>query len=73
MERTFIITGGNSGLGYQCANNIALENPIIRIVIKQSKCLQFEGTKPRINPLTIGQGKAQCLFLTFTVCSDLPA
>jgi NAD(P)-dependent dehydrogenase (short-subunit alcohol dehydrogenase family) len=33
MERTFIITGGNSGLGYQCARNIALENPDNHIVI----------------------------------------
>jgi NAD(P)-dependent dehydrogenase (short-subunit alcohol dehydrogenase family) len=32
-ERTFIITGGNSGLGYQCAKNIALENPNNHIVI----------------------------------------
>jgi NAD(P)-dependent dehydrogenase (short-subunit alcohol dehydrogenase family) len=33
MERTFIITGGNSGLGYQCAKNIALENRNNHIVI----------------------------------------
>jgi NAD(P)-dependent dehydrogenase (short-subunit alcohol dehydrogenase family) len=33
MERTFIITGGNSGLGYQCAKNIALENPDNYIVL----------------------------------------
>jgi NAD(P)-dependent dehydrogenase (short-subunit alcohol dehydrogenase family) len=26
-EKTFIITGGNSGLGYQCAKHIAAENP----------------------------------------------
>jgi NAD(P)-dependent dehydrogenase (short-subunit alcohol dehydrogenase family) len=25
--KTFIITGGNSGLGYQCAKHIAMENP----------------------------------------------
>jgi NAD(P)-dependent dehydrogenase (short-subunit alcohol dehydrogenase family) len=33
MERTFIITGGNSGLGYQCAKNIALENPDNHVVL----------------------------------------
>jgi NAD(P)-dependent dehydrogenase (short-subunit alcohol dehydrogenase family) len=33
MERTFIITGGNSGLGYQCAKNIALENPNNHVVL----------------------------------------
>jgi NAD(P)-dependent dehydrogenase (short-subunit alcohol dehydrogenase family) len=33
MKRTFIITGGNSGLGYQCAKNIALENPDNHIVL----------------------------------------
>ena len=33
MERTFIITGGNSGLGYQCAKNIALKNPNNYVVI----------------------------------------
>jgi len=26
MNKTFIITGGNSGLGYQCAKNIALQS-----------------------------------------------
>jgi NAD(P)-dependent dehydrogenase (short-subunit alcohol dehydrogenase family) len=33
MERTFIITGGNSGLGYQCAKNIALETPDNHVVL----------------------------------------
>ena len=33
MERTFIVTGGNSGLGYQCAKNIALQNKNNRVVI----------------------------------------
>jgi NAD(P)-dependent dehydrogenase (short-subunit alcohol dehydrogenase family) len=33
MKRTFIITGGNSGLGYQCAKNIALENRNNHIII----------------------------------------
>jgi NAD(P)-dependent dehydrogenase (short-subunit alcohol dehydrogenase family) len=33
MEKTFIITGGNSGLGYRCAEYIALENPDNHVVI----------------------------------------
>ncbi|MDR0873597.1 MAG: SDR family NAD(P)-dependent oxidoreductase, partial [Prevotellaceae bacterium] len=33
MKRTFIITGGNSGLGYQCVKNIALENVENHVVI----------------------------------------
>jgi NAD(P)-dependent dehydrogenase (short-subunit alcohol dehydrogenase family) len=33
MEKTFIITGGNSGLGYQCAKHIAAENPDNHIVM----------------------------------------
>ncbi|MDR2804924.1 MAG: SDR family NAD(P)-dependent oxidoreductase [Dysgonamonadaceae bacterium] len=33
MNRTFIITGGNSGLGYQCAKNIALQSRNNSIVI----------------------------------------
>jgi NAD(P)-dependent dehydrogenase (short-subunit alcohol dehydrogenase family) len=33
MKRTFIITGGNSGLGYQCTKYIALENPDNHVVI----------------------------------------
>ncbi|MDR1402462.1 MAG: SDR family NAD(P)-dependent oxidoreductase [Tannerellaceae bacterium] len=32
-EKTFIITGGNSGLGYQCAKNIALENDSNHVII----------------------------------------
>jgi NAD(P)-dependent dehydrogenase (short-subunit alcohol dehydrogenase family) len=32
-KRTFIITGGNSGLGYQCAKNIAQENEDNYVVI----------------------------------------
>jgi NAD(P)-dependent dehydrogenase (short-subunit alcohol dehydrogenase family) len=32
-EKTFVITGGNSGLGYQCAKNIALENDNNHVVI----------------------------------------
>jgi NAD(P)-dependent dehydrogenase (short-subunit alcohol dehydrogenase family) len=32
-EKTFIITGGNSGLGYQCAKNIALENAGNHVII----------------------------------------
>jgi NAD(P)-dependent dehydrogenase (short-subunit alcohol dehydrogenase family) len=31
--RTFIITGGNSGLGYQCAKNIALESKHNHVII----------------------------------------
>jgi NAD(P)-dependent dehydrogenase (short-subunit alcohol dehydrogenase family) len=33
MDRTFIITGGNSGLGYQCAKNIALQSKNNSVVI----------------------------------------
>jgi NAD(P)-dependent dehydrogenase (short-subunit alcohol dehydrogenase family) len=33
MKRTFIITGGNSGLGYCCARSIAMENPDNYVVI----------------------------------------
>jgi NAD(P)-dependent dehydrogenase (short-subunit alcohol dehydrogenase family) len=33
MDRTFIITGGNSGLGYQCARNIALQSKSNSVVI----------------------------------------
>ncbi|MDR0368779.1 MAG: SDR family NAD(P)-dependent oxidoreductase [Bacteroidales bacterium] len=33
MKRTFIITGGNSGLGLQCARNIALQNADNCVVI----------------------------------------
>jgi NAD(P)-dependent dehydrogenase (short-subunit alcohol dehydrogenase family) len=33
MKRTYIITGGNSGLGYQCTKYIALENLDNHIVI----------------------------------------
>jgi NAD(P)-dependent dehydrogenase (short-subunit alcohol dehydrogenase family) len=33
MKRTFIVTGGNSGLGYQCAEHIALENLDNHVVI----------------------------------------
>jgi NAD(P)-dependent dehydrogenase (short-subunit alcohol dehydrogenase family) len=32
-EKTFIITGGNSGLGYQCAKHIAAKNPDNHVVI----------------------------------------
>ena len=32
-EKTFTITGGNSGLGYQCAKNIALENAGNHVII----------------------------------------
>jgi short-subunit dehydrogenase involved in D-alanine esterification of teichoic acids len=32
-RKTFIITGGNSGLGFQCAKNIALENHENQIII----------------------------------------
>jgi NAD(P)-dependent dehydrogenase (short-subunit alcohol dehydrogenase family) len=32
-KRTFIITGGNSGLGFQCAKHIALQNPDNSVVI----------------------------------------
>ncbi|MDR1459841.1 MAG: SDR family NAD(P)-dependent oxidoreductase [Bacteroidales bacterium] len=35
-EKTFIITGGNSGLGYQCAKNIALENDNNHVIIASS-------------------------------------
>jgi NAD(P)-dependent dehydrogenase (short-subunit alcohol dehydrogenase family) len=31
--RTFVITGGNSGLGYQCAGNIALESEHNHVII----------------------------------------
>jgi NAD(P)-dependent dehydrogenase (short-subunit alcohol dehydrogenase family) len=37
MERTFIITGGNSGLGYCCALNIAVRNPENHVVIASRK------------------------------------
>jgi NAD(P)-dependent dehydrogenase (short-subunit alcohol dehydrogenase family) len=33
MERSFIITGGNSGLGRQCAKSIALESPDNHVII----------------------------------------
>jgi NAD(P)-dependent dehydrogenase (short-subunit alcohol dehydrogenase family) len=33
MEKTFIITGGNSGLGRQCAKNIAMESRDNHVVI----------------------------------------
>ena len=33
MDRTYIITGGNSGLGYQCAKNIALQSKENRVII----------------------------------------
>ena len=33
MDRTFIITGGNSGLGYQCAKNIALQSKNNTVII----------------------------------------
>jgi NAD(P)-dependent dehydrogenase (short-subunit alcohol dehydrogenase family) len=33
MARTFIITGGNSGLGFQTAKNIALQNTANQVVI----------------------------------------
>ncbi|MDR0756942.1 MAG: KR domain-containing protein, partial [Tannerella sp.] len=33
MNRTFLITGGNSGLGYQCAKNIALQSKHNSVVI----------------------------------------
>ncbi|MDR1585391.1 MAG: SDR family NAD(P)-dependent oxidoreductase [Prevotellaceae bacterium] len=32
-KRTFIITGGNSGLGFQCAKNIALQSPDNCVII----------------------------------------
>ena len=32
-SKTFIVTGGNSGLGYQCAKNIALTNSDYHVVI----------------------------------------
>jgi len=33
MKKTFIITGGNSGLGYQCAKNMGLQSKEYRIII----------------------------------------
>jgi NAD(P)-dependent dehydrogenase (short-subunit alcohol dehydrogenase family) len=36
-KRTFIITGGNSGLGRQCAKNIALERAENYVIIASRK------------------------------------
>jgi NAD(P)-dependent dehydrogenase (short-subunit alcohol dehydrogenase family) len=38
MKRTFIITGGNSGLGCQCAKNIALQSKNNTVVIASRSC-----------------------------------
>lgn len=32
-KRTVVITGGNSGLGYQCAKNIALESKNYTVIL----------------------------------------
>jgi len=42
MKRTFVITGGNSGLGYQCAKNIAMENHDNYVVIASRNMVKSE-------------------------------
>ena len=47
-KKTIIITGGNSGLGYECAKNIAKTNKENFIVLA---CRNSEKTKAAVNSL----------------------
>ncbi len=61
-KRTVVITGGNSGLGYQCARNIAMNNKDYMVVIAcrnpdkaaaAKKSLQQETGNPHIHTLEL--------------------
>jgi NAD(P)-dependent dehydrogenase (short-subunit alcohol dehydrogenase family) len=83
MERTFIITGGNSGLGYQCAKNIASENTDNHVVIasrnleksqKSATTLAGETGNPHIHALSLNLASLASVrnFCKTVEDSDLP-
>jgi len=51
-DRTVIVTGGNAGLGYQCAKNIALADPGYRVVIACRSPARGEAAAERLRAET---------------------
>ncbi|MDR3265956.1 MAG: SDR family NAD(P)-dependent oxidoreductase [Tannerella sp.] len=65
-ERTFVITGGNSGLGYQCAKNIAIENDGNHVIIA---CRNVEKSKQSAATLLVETGNPHLYVLPLDLAS----
>ncbi|MDR3297314.1 MAG: SDR family NAD(P)-dependent oxidoreductase, partial [Prevotellaceae bacterium] len=67
-QKTFVITGGNSGLGYQCAKNIALESERNHVVLASrnmeksrhaAEALRAETGNPHVHALPLNLASLQ--------------
>jgi NAD(P)-dependent dehydrogenase (short-subunit alcohol dehydrogenase family) len=52
VKRTVVITGGNAGLGYQCAKNIALSDPGYHVVLACRSLARGEQAAEELKPET---------------------
>jgi NAD(P)-dependent dehydrogenase (short-subunit alcohol dehydrogenase family) len=66
MEKTIIITGGNSGLGYKCAQNIAKSHKAYHVVIA---CRNAERASDAVERLQAESGNPNVSHLLLNLAS----